>query len=441
MTGAQDRFVHQNRPLAEWLLQLVDADAARRRSAADVITNRFFLALDQMPPAVFNEAKGSQDLFAAEVRRVVNTPDFPAADFVRRLLSLDLALQESWMETIRAQRERDHEPEPHEVTTTGAALGWVIGSLGRELLPAADLLRAMMETPVKQHMVFDAIGRMGRDGLVFYDELISKLDAEGSYHKEARALGALLQSTPEKIPEILELAAGPDGPVRVNAIHALGCCGRGSTEVFARVEAQLRDQLIRCTEPIECRALADALGDVAQSGETATALVAFLDQPDKQDAVIDALGRIGKEAEAVVPRLIECLDTFEEYDSDYCHHGEHERVTQALRGFGPAAAAAVPALIRHVWTKPQKRWTNGSLAERPEPDEGVIEFLGELGPAATDALPALLEIQTQMRKRFDEEQEPDAESSTPDATYVEVAIRRITSLARSDAPFRRGPGG
>jgi hypothetical protein len=120
MTRPQDRFVHQNRPLAEWLLQLVDADAARRRSAADVITNRFFLALDQIPPAVFNEAKRSQDLFAAEVRRVVNTPDFPAADFVRRLLSLDLALQESWMETIRAQRERDHEPEPREVNDNGS---------------------------------------------------------------------------------------------------------------------------------------------------------------------------------------------------------------------------------------------------------------------------------------------------------------------------------
>ena len=104
------------------------------------------------------------------------------------------------MQTMRAQRERDHELEPHEVTTMGAALGWVIGSLGRELLPAADLLRAMMETRVKQHMAFDAIRRMGRDGLSFYDELIGKLDAEGSYHKEARALGALLQSTPEKIP-------------------------------------------------------------------------------------------------------------------------------------------------------------------------------------------------------------------------------------------------
>ena len=162
-------------------MQLVDGEADRRRSAADVVTKRFFLALDQIPPVDFNDAKESQDLFAAEVRRVVNTPDFPAADFVRRLLSLDLALQESWMETVRAHRELDHELGPHEVTTTGAALGWVIGSLGRELLPAADLLRAMMETPVKQHMAFDAIGRMGRDGLVFYDELIGKLDAEGSY--------------------------------------------------------------------------------------------------------------------------------------------------------------------------------------------------------------------------------------------------------------------
>src|SRR5699024_8089500 len=132
MTRAQDRFVHQNRPLADWLLQLVDAEAARRQAAAHVITNRFFLALDQIDAADVDVAKESQHQFAAEVRRVVNAADFPAADFVRRLLSLDLALQESWMETIRAQLERDGEHEPHEVTTTGAALGWIIGSLGRE---------------------------------------------------------------------------------------------------------------------------------------------------------------------------------------------------------------------------------------------------------------------------------------------------------------------
>jgi hypothetical protein len=210
---------------------------------------------------------------------------------------------------------------------------------------------------------------------------------------------------------------------------------------LARLEAQLRAQIIRCGEPIEWRALAAALGEVAQSGETARVLLPFLDQTDKQGTVIDALGRIGKEPEVVVPRLIECLDTFEEYDSDYCYPGEHERVTQALRGFGPAAAAAVPSLIQHLWTRPQQYWSNGTLAERPEPDQGVIEFLGELGPAATDAVPALLDVQAQMRKRFDEGSEPGAESAIPYETYVDVAIRRITSPALSDAPFRRGRGG
>jgi hypothetical protein len=69
--------------------------------------------------------------------------------------------------------------------------------------------------------------------------------------------------------------------------------------------------------------------------------------------------------------------TFEEYDSDYMHRGDHERVTQALRGFG----------------------------------------------------------------RFDDERELGTERSTPDATFIDVAIKRITSPARSDVPFWRGLGG
>jgi hypothetical protein len=302
----------------------------------------------------------------------------------------------------------------------------------------------MMETRVKQHVAFDAIGRMGRDGLVFYDELISKLDAEGSYHKEARALGALLQSAPEKIAEILELAAGPDRHVRINSIHALGCCGRGGTEIFARVETRLRDQLRRCEEPVEWHALASALGHIAQSGETARALLHFLDQTDKQGTVIDALGRIGKEPEAVVPRLIECLDTFDEYDSDYCYHGEHERVTQALRGFGPSAAAAVPSLIQHVWTRPQQYWSNGTLAERPEPDQGVIEFLGEFGPAAKDALPALLEVQAQMRTQFDERASQALKARfrmrrTSMSRFDESLLLRRSTLHFGVAPADRAP--
>jgi hypothetical protein len=63
MTQARDRFVHQDRPLVEWPLQLVDADAARRRAAADVITNRFFLALD------VRRCRDSTNHFSCAVRR------------------------------------------------------------------------------------------------------------------------------------------------------------------------------------------------------------------------------------------------------------------------------------------------------------------------------------------------------------------------------------
>ena len=101
----------------------------------------------------------------------------------------------------------------------------------------------------------------------------------------------------------------------------------------------------------------------------------------------------------------------------------------------------MPSLIQNVWTRPQQYWYNGTLAERPKPDQGVIEFLGEVGPAAKDALPALLDVQAQMRTRSDGRSESGVESAIPDETYVDVAIRRITSPALFDAPFRRGPGG
>jgi len=117
---------------------------------------------------------------------------------------------------------------------------------------------------------------------------------------------------------------------------------------------QLRNQLAKCADGREWHALVYALADLAETRETVELLLGFLNEPDKRGPIIDTLGQIGKEPESVLPRLIELLDTFEEYDPDWSYHGEHERVVQALRGFGTAAAVAVPALIRHIWTKPQQ---------------------------------------------------------------------------------------
>jgi hypothetical protein len=439
-----ERFVFENRPLGDWLLQLLDEDGAKRKTAAKVITNRFYMPTELLPKTESGIEAFLAD-FAAAVREAVNSPGFPAADFVQRLLSLDLTLQEAWCAKARQDRERENEieraepaklrldlkritqEEPHEVFTTGPAVARAIQALGDELLPAADLLREMLFSRDKAHVASAAIARMGRKGLFFYGDLL-----EGLKYSDycARALGAILRSVPEKIPEILELACEKGSSPQIGAITALSVCGRNATDVCPDVETRLRDMLEENAEESPWYATVAALAETAQTEKTVNCLLGFLHHagPEKTGVIIFALGSIARCPERVVPRLIELVDAFEEYDPDQSYHGEHERVTQALAAFGPAAASAVPTLIRHIWTRPEQYWTKAKrLAERPEPDESIINLLGELGPLAADALPALLEVQRELKRRNVEETEGD---SAPDAgpvtdSFVDIAIQRI----------------
>jgi hypothetical protein len=252
------RFTHENRPMEEWLLQLLEPDAARRKAAAKVVTDRFYMPLDLMPDS--SEAMdGFLEEFAVAVRRIVNEPGFPAATFVNRLIELELALYESWCAMNREASRREAEfdkqalaklgqdptegakkryvrrmavrlareckqvraDDPHEILTTGAALVRVIESLGKELLPATERLRQMLEVRGKANLAVEAIGRMGRDGLVFYDELVARLHREDFNYHASRALGPLLQSAPERVPEILALTWASERGLRLNAITAL----------------------------------------------------------------------------------------------------------------------------------------------------------------------------------------------------------------------------
>jgi hypothetical protein len=440
-----ERFVFENRPLGDWLLQLLDEDAAKRKTAAKVITNRFYLPRKLLPKTE-REVAGFLADFAAAVRKAINTSGFPAADFVQRLLSLDLALQEAWCAKARQDRERENESEPaetaklrldwkritqeepHEVFITGPAVSWVIQALGEELLPAADLLRKMLFSRDKAHVASEAIARMGRRGLVFYGDLLEGLKYSDPNHYCARALGAILRSVPEKIPEIIRLACDKASSSRIGAITALGACGRKTTDVCPEVETRLRDMLAENAEESVWYAAVVALAETAQTEETVSCLLGHLDHagPEKTGVIIVALGSIAKAPERVVPRLIELVDAFEEYDPDQSYHGEHERVTHALAAFGPAAASAVPTLIRHIWTRPEQYWTKEKeLAERPEPDESIIKLLSELGPLAADALPALLEVQRELQRRNIEETKGDSAPDTGSDSFIDIAIQRI----------------
>ena len=483
MPQTLERFVFEDRSLSDWLLQLVNDDPARRKAAARVITDRFFIPMD-----LIRESERNVDALIEEfntaVRAALKEPSFPSRDFVQQLLSLNLALHESWCAKNREDRAREAEAdkaalaemgenpseaakeryirgvydellrdcdriskeEPHEVFSTGAAITWVTSALGEELLPAAELLRKMLFSRHKASIASEAIGRMTRQGLLFYEDMLEGLKRDGSNYYCANALGILLRSAPEKIPEILRLACEPNGDSRVSAISAFGTCGKPATTAVPEVETRLREMLADNEDRVWFAAVA-ALGTSGQTVETVSRLLEQLDpaRPGRVGEIIIALGNMAMDPERVVPGLTELMDTFEEFDPDCSYHGEHERVIQALRAFGPAAVSAVPALVRHIWTKPEKYWTKErKQAERPEPDEEVIKLLGELGPAASSALPALLEVQKEVKRRTAEESDSQAETSgsIPEPvmdSYVDIAIKQIRGADHEPTELENAP--
>jgi hypothetical protein len=50
MEPKTERFVFENRPLGDWLLQLRDEDGAKRKTAAKVITKRFYMPTELSSP-------------------------------------------------------------------------------------------------------------------------------------------------------------------------------------------------------------------------------------------------------------------------------------------------------------------------------------------------------------------------------------------------------
>lgn len=130
-------------------------------------------------------------------------------------------------------------------------------------------------------------------------------------------------------------------------------------------------------------AAAAALGRVTSGTDVALDRLLQLSRDDDmwvRGLAITALGDVARQPERVVPRLIEALDDYDEFDPDWTYSSEHERVTEALKAFGHAAAPALSALVARI------RNAEG------EADREVIEILGRLGPIAREALPLLEEL-------------------------------------------------
>lgn len=461
-------YGHKGKTLREWLLQSVDDSAGARREASAVLMEFFYSPAEELLKKGADSGVNMEWCHVA-VREVVGRTDFPRAEFVQRLLSLSIVLEErrlaNWREESRIEDEwHDREaaklgnnPSPAEVRrylkriwvrlcrnaqkfeeddgaedliSSEMALNMVIDCLGVELLPAASLIRYMLNEKNRAWIASKAIERMGRAGLEFWPDLVAGLGADDPNSTFSKPLGILLREVPERIGEIVEMTRSENGVVRYNSIMALGWTGREVMRAHPEVEGRLLEILARA-EGEEWMACASSLGEVGISTATVSAFLELSrsDDPERVGYAIRSLGRIGLEGNRVVPRLIELLDEFQEFDSDFEMYGKSSRVVDALIGFGAEAAAAIPVLVKRIWAPEESYDKEGKLVEQMEPDQSVITLLGELG--AHEALPLLRGVKEEMIRRGVEDYEPtepgeetiDPESFCP--AYLSEAIERI----------------
>jgi hypothetical protein len=428
------------RSLGEWLLELAEDDFARRRAAGDAI-----LSIAQpwrsMNPTTAEQLDEYQRLlkegesFAGVLRRAVDEPSFPKAQFVRALCEYKVAVQVSWEQRVTRKLDREERvadkvverfraapsapgaeetfhrrlarvyfgtrEDDHEASSSASSAAYVVfNALDDAFLAAPDALALVLRQKVLASSAAEALERIGPAAKEPFGRiLLDMLDAADERHAfhYANALAAVCREDPELVDALVGRALEAPWAVAEGAIEALGAIGptllERTPDLLARL---LRRQTPELSYPV---ALMRAAGRIGRddAGLLATLLDYARPRPPRiikaeggfdwdatlseRGAALESLGNFTRFPDRVVPVLADALETFEEYDPDWGYErGDHGRVVASLRAFGPAAAAAVPALTRRVKDR-DGAW-----------DREVIRLLGDIGPPAADALPALEQL-------------------------------------------------
>ena len=166
------------------------------------------------------------------------------------------------------------------------------------------------------------------------------------------------------LPVLLEALQDPDENVRFDTARMLGGLLRsGDKEAVAPLGQALTDRSLRVRHEV-----VDLLGRIGPAAEeTVPALVEMLEQQSLRPSVIEVLGRIGPRAKDAVPALVAALKEGPPVDI--------KKHTEISPGFG-------------------KGVVHKSVRMR------AVIALGQIGPEAKDALPALIEAYRDENESF-----------------------------------------
>ncbi len=324
-------------------------------------------------------------------------------------------------------------------------LGW-IGAPAAKALPTLIQVAGAAEGDKAERLAaFTALGQIGQDSATVVPLLLKSLkDTDEAIRKSASA--ALARYGREALPALRKALTESDEEIRQGAILALGGIGSESREAlpeltpllkgaqpYSRVLAAAAILQIDTAHTEAMQVLGASLAEkeatirqtaleaIRRLGPAAAPLTASVAKAlaDEDSSIpwraADALGAIGPPAVAAVPALVAVIeknpDTKRNAEAIYLESPEYrtQRCIEAIRQIGPEAKGAVPALITVLKTCADIEAADTLSILDPTRIDGVpaliagtrsgfdniressLRAIGRLGPAAKEAVAALIQ--------------------------------------------------
>lgn len=209
--------------------------------------------------------------------------------------------------------------------------------------------------------------------------LIEALKDEDVWVREwsALALQKIGSEAREAVPALAAALADPEARVRAQAAEALGTMGEAAS---ARVDVMAK--LLEDVSALVRVKSASALWQIdgSRTAECVQSLVAELSNEEVQLDVIYSLADLGERAAPAVDALAELLTKLLANRDPRRYGIIKQRIALALGDIGPSAKAAIPALLelyKSTQSEGQKSWQRQALAQIAPDDAAVREILKE----------------------------------------------------------------
>jgi HEAT repeat protein len=380
-----------------------------RPTRARVCFQAVRLGFDRQRDAAFDTTMAAVRLRAMKSKDV----------FVRRRAAVDMGtLGRKSPEAIAALIEAIKDPDPKVRQAALISLQW-LGPRAKSSVPALIEALSGPKDPDCGHLAQYALWNIGPGAL---PELVKALK-HGSPNTRAEAtwvLAWLGKEDPSCFPALIDALKDDDPKVRAGAIWALGKVSPWCVDVVPTLAKAIDDKdadvrldatvelfslelsrngrvdispalarLLKAAKDKDWKVRAFALRALGAAGPKDPAIVpALLEGLKDRDyhvvfAAADGIARIGPDANVPVATLLDILQAKNVRDEDQGGGSTHEYALDALEQIGPKAAKeAVPVLIRML-----RKEKNAEF----QPHRSVAMTLGGMGPAAKDAIPALVE--------------------------------------------------